>query len=205
MIYNMRLNVYKIIEKTKAEGPGTRFCIWVQGCSKHCKGCFAKSTWAHVDNIIMPTSDIIRQIKNTQGIEGITFLGGEPFEQASALADIAKHIKRLGLSIVTFTGLNYEDLKQSTDKNIQDLLAHTDLLIDGGYEEDKFDLSRAWVGSSNQRYIFLTNRYSIDDIKKSRNKIEIRIDKNGFAEMNGMADFYKLKKDFKNTNRKIGV
>ena len=41
----MQLRVFNIIKTTKAEGPGTRYCIWVQGCSKHCKGCWAKATW----------------------------------------------------------------------------------------------------------------------------------------------------------------
>ena len=39
------MKIYKIIERTSVEGPGERFCIWVQGCSRHCEGCFAKETW----------------------------------------------------------------------------------------------------------------------------------------------------------------
>ncbi len=36
------IDVYKIIPNTTVEGPGMRFCIWVQGCKKHCSGCWAK-------------------------------------------------------------------------------------------------------------------------------------------------------------------
>ena len=43
----MKLRVFNILKKTKVEGPGTRYCIWVQGCSRHCKGCQAVHTWPH--------------------------------------------------------------------------------------------------------------------------------------------------------------
>ena len=39
------LDLYKIIPQTEVEGPNKRFCIWVQGCKKHCAGCWAKETW----------------------------------------------------------------------------------------------------------------------------------------------------------------
>ena len=41
----MKFRVYKILKHTKVEGPGIRYCIWFQGCSKRCKGCWAKATW----------------------------------------------------------------------------------------------------------------------------------------------------------------
>jgi hypothetical protein len=39
------MKIHRIVSKTFAEGPGCRFCIWVQGCKHHCKGCFATDTW----------------------------------------------------------------------------------------------------------------------------------------------------------------
>lgn len=191
----MDINVFKYLKTTTVEGPGKRFCLWVQGCSRHCKGCGAKSTWSHEKNKIMSVDEIFSIIKQQKDIEGVTFLGGEPFEQAKALSILAKKIKESGLSVVTFTGFTIEELKSSKNEDYQALLNNTDLLIDGHFEESKFDITRPWVGSSNQRYLFLTERYNIDDIKKSRNKIEVRIDKNGFIFVNGMGDFDKIKKD----------
>ena len=68
-------------------------------------------------------------------------------------------------------------------------------MIDGEFDEGKFDLSRPWVGSSNQRYIFLSDRYSYEDIINSRNKLEARINKDGKLELNGMGNFAKISKD----------
>ena len=188
----MKIRIFKILKKTKVEGPNTRYCIWVQGCSKHCEGCYATSTWNKNGGTIYDTKDLIADILNQKEIEGVTFLGGEPFEQAKALAMIARAVKRKGLSVLTFTGNIYENLKKSEDKNIQRLLKYTDLLIDGGFEKENFDLSRPWVGSKNQRYIFLTDYYCENDIKKYKNKIEIRVNNQGAVALNGMGDFNKI-------------
>ena len=199
----MQIRIFKILKKTKVEGPNLRYCIWVQGCSKHCEGCYAKNTWDKNGGITMDTKDIIADIKAQQEIEGITFLGGEPFEQPKALSQIAHAAKDFGLSVVTFTGNLYEDLKNSKNKSIQSLLKYTDLLIDGGFNKENFDLSRPWVGSSNQRYIFLSNFYNEDIIKEFNNKIEVRIDKNGTVALNGMGDFFKIEKELSKNFKKI--
>ena len=190
----MKLRIFKIIKKTKVEGPNLRYCIWVQGCSKHCKDCYAKNTWDKKGGILTDTQTVIEDIKTQKEIEGITFLGGEPFEQASALASIARNAKKTGLSVVTFTGQLYEDLKKSEDKGVLRLLKYTDLLIDGGFEQENFDLSRPWVGSSNQRYIFLTDFYNKEIISKYKNKIEVRINEKGEVTLNGMGDFKAIEK-----------
>lgn len=191
----MQINIYKYLNKTHAEGPNQRFCLWVQGCSRHCDGCFAKSTWSHKKNKIMSVNELFFLIKEQKGIEGVTFLGGEPFEQAKPLAELARKVQNLGLSVLTFTGNTFEELKKSENEDIQALLKYTDLLIDGGFEKENFDLSRPWVGSKNQRYIFLTDRYSAEEIKNYKNKIEVRIEKNGFVFVNGMGDFDAIKRD----------
>lgn len=187
------IDVYKIIENTQVEGPGNRFCIWTQGCKKHCKGCWAEETWAFGCGERYSVDELFIKISKQQSIEGVTFLGGEPFEQANELAKLSQKINKAGLSIVCFTGYTLEELKNKNDESINEFLNCIDLLIDGGFEEDKFDLSRPWVGSSNQRYIFLTDRYSMADVDICKNKIEARISKDGKLELNGMGDFKKIK------------
>lgn len=188
----MKLRVFNILKNTKVEGPETRYCIWVQGCSRHCRGCQAVHTWSHSGGILYDVNDIISDIKKTKNIEGVTFLGGEPFEQAEALGIIAKAVKETGLGVLCFTGGLFEEL-QLIDEN-KTLLENIDLLIDGAFEADKIDYSRPWCGSSNQRYHFLTNRYNEDIFKKYTNKVEINISKTGTIFMNGMGDFEKIVK-----------
>lgn len=188
-IYNkfMNLRVCNIIKNTKVEGPGNRYCIWVQGCSRHCKGCQAVHTWSHSGGKLYSTSNIIEDILNQKNIEGVTFLGGEPFEQAEALGEIALAVKHQGLSVLCFTGAYLEDLRQET-KN-KKLIENTDLLIDGPFIIEQTDYSRPWCGSSNQRYHFLTNRYNEEIFTKYKNKVEVNIDKNGEIFINGMGNF----------------
>ena len=190
----MKLRIYKTIEKTKVEGPKIRFCIWVQGCSRHCKGCGAPHTWDKEKGFLLDIEEIFERIKKNTDIEGVTFLGGEPFEQAKALSELAEKIKTLNLGIITFSGFTIEELQAKNDVYINKLIGNTDLLIDGAFEEDKFDLSRPWVGSSNQKYHFLTNRYNKEEILGIKNKVEVRFQKDGSIFINGMGDFEKIKK-----------
>ena len=180
----MEFRVHHILKNTKVEGPYTRYCIWFQGCSKHCKGCWAKATWDFKKGIKYNTDDIIQDILNTKNIEGVTFLGGEPFEQFEALYEIASKVHNNNLGVLCFTGKNYKEIKSKYSK----ILSFIDLLIDGGFE---------WVGSSNQNYYFLSNRYKTDIIKKYKNKVEINIKKDGTVFINGMGDFNKLAENFK--------
>ena len=194
----MKLRVFNIIKNTKVEGPGNRYCIWVQGCSRHCKGCQAVHTWAHDKGELYEVEDIIEDIFNAaynshserseeSHIEGVTFLGGEPFEQAEALGIIAERVKEKGLSVLCFTGGKLEELRENPVN--KKLLDNIDLLIDGEFIEELTDYSRPWCGSSNQRYHFLTDRYNEDIFTKYKNKVEVNISKNGQIFMNGMGNF----------------
>ncbi len=191
------IDVYKILKNTNVEGPGTRFCIWTQGCKKHCSGCWAKETWAFGVGVKYSIEDLFNLIKlEKDKIEGVTFLGGEPFEQAAELSILSEKIKYEGLSVVCFTGYTIEQLREKNDRSINSFLNNIDLLIDGGFEKENYDLSRPWVGSSNQRYIFLSDFYSKSQINKYKNKIEMRISPDGRLEINGMGNFERIDKNF---------
>lgn len=185
----MKIRVHKILKNTKVEGPGTRYCIWFQGCSRRCKGCWAKATWAPDGGEEFDVQEVLEDILKTQGIEGVTFLGGEPFEQPEALKFLASGVKDAGLSVLCFTGGKIEEIKD------REILNYIDLLIDGEYREEEQDFSRPWVGSKNQRYHFLTERYDEKIFTDYKNKIEINIQKNGLIFINGMGDFEKFTKN----------
>lgn len=186
---DIRINSY--IPITNVEGVGTRFAIWVQGCSLHCKGCANSHMWDFNGGTAYNTDDFINLIKQYKDrVEGVTFLGGEPLEQIEAITEISKAVQELGLSVIVFTGHNYTDLKDKED--FKELAKYTDILIDGKYEQDKTDYSRAWVGSNNQNYYFLTDRYNKSVITECKNKIEVRISPDNKIIMTGMGDFKAL-------------
>lgn len=183
----MKLRVFNILKKTKVEGPGIRYCIWTQGCSRHCRGCQAVHTWSHSGGYLVDVKDIIEDIKSQKDIEGVTFLGGEPFEQAEALGIIAEEVQKNELSVLCFSGFLLEELRAEEKNKL--LLDNIDLLIDGEFKQELVDYSRPWCGSSNQRYHFLTDRYNEEIFTKYKNKVEVNISKNGVIFMNGMGNF----------------
>lgn len=116
-------------------------------------------------------------------------MGGEPFFQAAALAHVGRRVRLHGMSVVTFTGYLLEEISAANQQGYNELLAVTDLLIDGPFEKDHIDFSRPWVGSSNQRFHFLTDRYAhlADEILSIPNRIEVRMKPDGRIFINGLA------------------
>lgn len=88
-----------------------------------------------------------------------------------------------------FTGYVLEDILRSSRKGWQDLLNVTDLLLDGPYIKELTDTSRPWVGSSNQRYHFLTSRYRHLELELETipNRLEVRLQSDGEVHVNGLA------------------
>ncbi|MFD1955145.1 4Fe-4S single cluster domain-containing protein [Paenibacillus thailandensis] len=188
------IRISRIVRKTEVEGPGLRYAIWVQGCPIRCDGCFNPHTWDMNGGEIWEADRLIRDIEATlrsaPELEGVTFLGGEPFSQAGGLSKIAKRVKELQLSVVTFSGYTYETLQRSDNAGWHQLLKYTDLLIDGPYIKKLHDVSRPWIGSKNQQYRFLTPRYSHlqERLGSISNKLEIRLHPDGTITANGMAE-----------------
>jgi anaerobic ribonucleoside-triphosphate reductase activating protein len=127
----------------------------------------------------MSIPEILRQVKiarHASEIEGITLLGGEPFAHATGAAALAKAARRLGLTVMVFSGYTLEEIEARHDPDADELLAHTDILVDGPYVRELPDTSRRWIGSANQRIHFLTDRYRADDPCWCKsNTLEIRL------------------------------
>jgi anaerobic ribonucleoside-triphosphate reductase activating protein len=98
------------------------------------------------------------------GVEGVTLLGGEPFDQAAALAEVAAAYRAAGLTVMTFSGYTLDALSEWAleRSDIAALLAATDLLVDGPYLRDRPDARRPWLGSTNQGIRALTPAYAED-------------------------------------------
>lgn len=192
----MIVQVHTLRADTTAEGPGHRFCVWVQGCERRCPGCFARSTWDRASGTPVTVDDLQalleRRLAQTQEppLEGITLLGGEPFLQAAALARFASHARERGLGVLCFTGYTYEELLEDGPEGAGELLAVTDVLVDGPYLAHERDLSRPLAGSRNQRFHFLTSRYNETAFLSARNRVEVRLHRDGSLAVNGMADFF---------------
>jgi anaerobic ribonucleoside-triphosphate reductase activating protein len=170
---------------TSAEGPELRWALWVQGCSLGCPGCCNPHLWDAAGGTATSVDDLVRAMRAVSDVvEGITLLGGEPFEQAEPLAEIAAAAHDQGLGVMTFTGYRVEHIRGSAIAGWQALLATTDLLVDGLFLRDRVDTARPWVGSTNQRFIHLTDRYR-DAALGTHDRVEIRVRRDGAVAING--------------------
>lgn len=183
------LRVANIAEDTEAEGPGRRWAMWVQGCSLRCAECCNPEMFDPRRGEPTELAALAARITaaRQRGVEGVSFLGGEPFEQAEALAELAARARALGMTVMVFSGYTLGELRARDDAAA--LLARTDLLVDGRYDRTRPEpappAGRRWIGSANQTMHFLTQAYAPDDPRmRAPNTIEIRLSKAGL-QING--------------------
>lgn len=153
------LNVAAVRRRTRVNGPGWRAAVWVQGCTIGCPGCFNPDTHPHQPRQLWDPDRLAEHMVEGE-LEGISILGGEPFEQAAACARLARRARDLGASVVTYSGYMAASLRTSTLPEVHALLAATDLLIAGPYVARHGNNGRGWHGSTNQELVFLTSRYN---------------------------------------------
>ena len=159
------LNLAGEIKNSNANGPGLRYVIFTQGCSHEpkCEGCHNEHTW---DPNITTRQIVVEEmalniISEMPLIKGVTFSGGEPFDQAAPLTDLAIKLKFAGLSVMCYTGYTYEQIRSYAVMRsmkftqMNRLLDNIDILIDGKFDNKKTDGAGTYRGSSNQRMLYL--------------------------------------------------
>ena len=141
--------------RSSVNGPGIRAVLWVQGCHRRCPGCSNQAFLPFSGGCEQKIDQVFERILASRGIEGVSFSGGEPFEQATPLAKLAHQCRTAGLSVLVFTGYTLDELYSPAYKA---LLDQTDLLVAGPYDQDK-PQQDSLLASANQTLHFLTNRY----------------------------------------------
>jgi anaerobic ribonucleoside-triphosphate reductase activating protein len=186
IIPRVHVRVATIVDDTEAEGPGRRFALWVAGCTLRCPGCCNPEMFDARGGEAFDIDALVARVHAAaaRGVEGITVLGGEPFEQAQPLAALATHVHAAGLTVMVFSGFTLAELHARRDA--AGLLAATDLLVDGRYDRTQPEppppVGRRWIGSANQVIHHLTDAYSADDPRwRAPNTIEVRIARGGAA------------------------
>lgn len=138
-------------------GYGLRAVLWTQGCHRHCEGCQNPETWDFNGGFEVSVDEIKQRLSKFKGQAGITFCGGEPFEQPEACLEIAKFCKKeLGWNVWSFSGYTYEMLKKLGGAKWE-LVKELDALIDGPFILKERDLTLKFRGSRNQRLLHLKN------------------------------------------------
>lgn len=192
----MNLRLGSLIDATEAEGPGLRFVVWTQGCSLGCADCCNPHLW-NAEGGEEWSQDalwgrLLEARERNPGLEGVTLVGGEPFEQDEALARFCERVRAVGLTVMAFSGYTRAELSERGSR----LLDHIDLLVDGRYEEQNYTTAIRWIGSTNQTLHFLSEAYSPEDPRFGEaNHAEVRLDHRGLIQVVGFP-FPKVRAEF---------
>lgn len=154
-----------IIRNDILAAPGICVSFFTQGCPHHCEGCHNPETWSF-DGGKEFTQDTLSSLLTALKANGIhrnlAIMGGEPLCQENLfLVDIIIHAVKDTLpdtKIYIWTGYLYEDLKKDSNKTLQDILANTDILIDGPFIKEQRDITLFMRGSKNQRILYLKEK-----------------------------------------------
>lgn len=152
----------KIDYMSVVDGTGIRVTLFVSGCRNHCKGCFNPDTWNFdYGNEFTPIeeNEILVGVAPDY-IDGLTILGGEPFEeenQKALLPFIRKFKEKFpNKTLWMYTGYALDkDLLVGQRKYIanatDEILKQVDILVDGPFIKEQRNLELKFRGSENQR------------------------------------------------------
>ena len=146
-----------------ANGVGVRVTLFVSGCTNRCEGCFQPQTWdfSYGKPFTREAEEQILAWLEPSYIHGLTLLGGEPFEPENqrALLPFVQRVRQRfpRKSIWAFTGFTWEELHRDGShprcEVTDELLALTDVLVDGPFVQAQRDLTLRFRGSRNQRIL----------------------------------------------------
>ena len=157
------MNYATIKPRDIANGPGVRVSLFVSGCTHRCPGCFNEEAWDfdYGQPFDQSTIDEILGLLQPDYVQGLTLLGGEPFDPRNqpAIVELLRQIKAKypQKSIWAFSGYLFDrDILPGRlgDPTItREYLSYLDVLVDGPFIQSRKNLTLRFRGSDNQRLI----------------------------------------------------
>lgn len=139
-----------ITYSSSVDGTGFRDVLFVNYCPHHCEGCHNPETWDKANGRDV-TIDYCFERLTESSITNVTFSGGEPFEQADALCELAKRLIAVGKNIWIYSGYTFEQI--IADEGKRKLLELCTVLVDGRFVLAQKGINMRFKGSSNQRIL----------------------------------------------------
>ena len=157
-----------------ANGEGVRVSLFVSGCTHHCPGCFNQDTWdfSYGNEYTDKTEKEILDALSPGYVNGLTLLGGEPFEPQNqkVLVQLLRKVKERypEKNIWCYTGYLFDkdvlDKMCKESEVTKEIVSYLDIVVDGEFMIDRKNLKINFRGSDNQRII---------DVKKTLDAGEI--------------------------------
>lgn len=188
------------VASSSVNGPGNRAVIWLAGCDLGCAGCWNPETHAFDTKKETDIDDVVAWVKTLTDIEGITFSGGEPMQQAPSTYVLMHKIReaRPELSMGMFTGYASKELedgrykwksretadwKRGTTQLWHEIKKMLDFAVTGRYNQRVPTTDDAMRGSLNQEIKYFTDRYKPEDMPEQA--VEVNIDDDGLIQITG--------------------
>ena len=157
------MNYATIKPRDIANGPGVRVSLFVSGCTHRCPGCFNEEAWDfdYGQPFDQSTIDEILELLQPDYVQGLTLLGGEPFDPRNqpAIVELLRQIKAKypQKSIWAFSGYLFDrDIlpgRLGESAITREYLSYLDVLVDGPFIQARKNLTLRFRGSDNQRLI----------------------------------------------------
>lgn len=147
----LSVRVARMFAPVTVLGPGRRFGLWVQGCALACPGCASRDTWDPDAGVPVPVPDLVERIVDAvrvDGLDGLTITGGEPTDQAEALASVVTGVRRSlpGFDVLVFTGRTLSAARATAS----DLMTAATAVVAGPYRRDEPQPDHRLLATANQ-------------------------------------------------------
>ena len=189
--------LHGFVPVSRANGPGRRAVLWFQGCTLNCSECWNPASHPF-EGVMTDGTDIIQRIiglHRAGDIEGLTFSGGEPIQQASSVLELIERLRQAGaasLSFGMFTGYTLHEVERGRYFTFEDcrdkagtwrlIRPRLDFAVMGRYNR-LAPTALPLRSSRNQRLQLFTNRYQESDFAAPL--VEVSIEQNGVTTVTG--------------------
>jgi anaerobic ribonucleoside-triphosphate reductase activating protein len=191
--------LHALIPASRANGPGLRAVVFVQGCRLGCKKCWNPRShpFEGAEVAVEAVAREVLRANADHSLEGVTFSGGEPMQQADSLLTLiqALRLQAPALSFGMFSGYTERELaagrysiwnRQMALREKQciwdAIRAHLDFAVLGRFNPS-LPGNLPFRTSCNQILRFFSERYSGTDFDEQL--AEVHIDDSGHTEITG--------------------
>jgi anaerobic ribonucleoside-triphosphate reductase activating protein len=187
------------IPASRANGPGLRSVVFFQGCTLACQNCFNPDShpFTGADVTVLTVADQVSQAHKEHAVEGVTFSGGEPMQQAPALLELMQTLRQQvpNLSFGMFSGYGEwelalgrywtwgRDYSEPDRRRLwEEIRAQLDFAVLGRFNETQ-PSALPLRTSRSQALRMLTSRYGVKDYGPQ--SVEVIVHPDGRAEVTG--------------------
>jgi len=191
--------LHAFIPASRANGPGLRAVVFFQGCTLACPGCFNPDThpFTGTEVSVHAVAERVVRAYNEYKLEGVTFSGGEPMQQAPALLELMQTLRQQvpSVSFGLFSGYSglelvlgrYSiwggDYSEPDRKRFWEAICkHLDFAVLGRFNETQ-PSGLPLCTSRSKALRMLTSRYGVKDYGPQ--SVEVIIHSDGRAEVTG--------------------